>query len=171
MSIPKIIRKAGPYKRKYGILLEHLKPYQQRILFDNPLIKEDLKTDDQFVQILFKIADMEQSHKNKRKVYYNPYTETITTYEKILEQSQWVDWSCAICNSDMVSQMAHFKMDNFVCSKCTDAHNSDNGRIDPRIVDSSFEFHKYCRKRLIKEQKKFLQYVKYFEMGYKRGRL
>jgi hypothetical protein len=170
MSIPIIIRRAGPVKRKYGILTEYLKPYHIRLLNENPLVKDDLKTNDQFVKILFKMADMEQSHKHRHKFYYNQYTDTITTYEDIIEHSKWIDWSCAICNVEMLSMMADFSVCNFVCTKCEKAHNSNNGRIDPRIVDSSFEFHKYCRKLLIKEQKKFLLYIKYFETGYKRGR-
>ena len=123
------------------------------------------------MSILFKIADMEQSHKYKHKVYYNPYDDSISTYEKVIEQSQIIDWNCAICNDEIQSQEGEFSMSNFVCNKCKDAHNSDNNRIDPRIVDSSHEFHKYCRKRLMKEQRKFLQYIKYFETGYKRGRI
>jgi hypothetical protein len=58
MANYKIVRKGGPYKRKYGILLSNLKPYQAKILFDNPLISESAK-DDQFVLILFRLADME----------------------------------------------------------------------------------------------------------------
>jgi len=166
--IPQIIRRTGPWKSKCGIMLKNLKPYQQRILLENELLKEDFKTDDAFVGILFKIADMEQSHTYKHKLYYNPYTETVTTYEEVLEQSQWHEWSCAICNHDIQAKMAEFDIGNFVCVHCKDAHNSDNGRIDPRIVDSSFEFHKFCRDLLIKEQKRFLQFIKYFEKGHKR---
>lgn len=160
----------GKKKRKYGIILENIDPWYQKVLFENPLIKEDLKTDDQFVQVLFKIAEMERAHKVKDKLYYNPYIEEITYYDDIIEHSKLIDWNCAICNVDIKSEIGNFKMDNFICSKCKNAHNSTNKRIDPRIVESSFEFHKYCRKQLIKDQKRFLKYVKHFETGYKRGR-
>ncbi len=53
MALPKIVRKLGPFKRKHGISLDNLKPYQQKILFDNPLIK-DSASDDQFISILFR---------------------------------------------------------------------------------------------------------------------
>ena len=72
MGLPKIVRKGGPYKRKFGIVLKHLKPYHQRILIDNPLIEED-SDDDQFLQILFRLADIDKSKKTDRKFYYNPY--------------------------------------------------------------------------------------------------
>lgn len=170
MNIPKIERKAGPYKRKYGILLEHLKPWHAAVLFNNPLVKEDLKTDDQFVQVLFRIAEMEKSHKRKHKVYFNPYTNDVTSYKEVIEESQQLDWNCAICNDEIQSTIAEFNIKNFICKKCKDAHNTTNKRIDPRIVDSSSEFHKYCRKRLIKEQKRFLKYVKHFETGYRKGK-
>lgn len=170
MPIPKIIRKAGPNRRKYGILLDGLDPWYQRVLFDNPLIKEELKVDDQFVQVLFKIADMERSHKRKHKMYYNPYTEEITDYSEVLEQSLLIDWNCAICRTSIQSEVANFKIANFICNKCKKSHNKTNKRIDPRIVDSSSEFHKFCRDQLIREQKRFLKYVKHFETGYQKGK-
>ena len=37
-------------------------------------------------------------------------------------------------------------------------------------VQSSFEFHKKCRKILLKEQKRFLKYIKHFESGYQKGK-
>jgi hypothetical protein len=166
----KIIRSNGGTKnRKYQILLEDIDPWYQRVLFENPLIKEDLKTDDQFVQVLFKIAEMERAHKVKHKLYYNPYVEEITEYSDIISESSLIDWNCAICNNSIKSEVSNFKIGNFTCKKCKNAHNSTNKRIDSRIVDSSFEFHKYCRNQLIKEQKRFLKYIKHFETGYTRG--
>jgi hypothetical protein len=161
--------KGGKAKRKYNIVLDNIDPWYQKVLFENPLIKEYLKTDDQFVQILFKMAEMERAHKVKNKVYYNPYLEEITAFEDIEIHSNLIDWNCAICNTEIQSNIANFKIDNFTCNKCKNAHNSTNKRIDPRIVDSSFEFHKFCRNQLIKDQKKFLKYIKHFEMGYTRG--
>jgi hypothetical protein len=161
--------KGGKTKRKCNIVLDNIDPWYQRVLFENPLIKEYLKTDDQFVQILFKMAEMERAHKVRNKVYYNPYIGEITEFDDIEIQSNLINWNCAICNTEIESQIANFKISNFICKKCKNSHNSTNKRIDPRIVDSSFEFHKFCRKQLIKDQKKFLKYIKHFEMGYKRG--
>lgn len=171
MSIYKIVRQQGPHKNRHGIKLSTVKPYLHKILFDYGLIDEYLKTDDQFVSVLFKIAEMELSCKRKNKLYHNPYNDEITTYDEVIEQSNLIKWNCAICNIEIESKIAEFDINNFVCNDCRDSHNSDNSKIDPRIVDSSFEFHKMCRKKLIKEQKKFLQYVKYFETGYTRGRI
>lgn len=171
MKENKFIRQTGPFKSKYGIRLDSIEPHQKKILLENELIKDDLISDDQFVSILFKIAEMEQSQKNTRKLFLNPYNNKITTYEKVIEQSKIIDWSCAICKKSISSEIANFSIDNFTCKKCKNVHNSTNKSIDPRIVDSSFEFHSVCRKKLIKEQKKFLKYIKYFEKGYKRGRL
>lgn len=171
MSIYKIIRKQGPFKHRHGISIENLKRYHKSILYDHDLIADDLKKDDQFVSVLFKIADMEHSLKYKDKFFLNPYNNKITLYEDVIEQSQQLEWSCAICQVNMPAKMSDFSINNFVCKNCKDSHNSNNTRIDPRIVDSSFEFHQLCRKKLLKEQRKFLKYIKYFETGYKRGRL
>jgi len=164
MSNPQIKRNGN------RIYFKNVKPYQKRVIRENPLLKNRIADDDQFILILFKIADMERSHKMKSKLYYNPYSERITDYNEILDFSRLIEWNCAICNAEIQSEISNFKIENFVCKKCKGAHNTNNKRMDPRIVESSFLFHKNCRDILLKEQKRFLKYVKHFESGYKKGK-
>lgn len=166
MAVPKITRKSGPYKRKFGILLENLKPYQQKILFDNPLIKESSE-DDQFMQILFRLADMDISKKTERKIYYNPYKDIISDYKQIESDSRYIDWNCAICKASIKSKMSEFDIDNFLCKDCHDSHGSHNKvtTVDVRIVESSFKFRKHCRKNLLKEQRSYMNYIGKFKRG------
>lgn len=164
MSEPQFIRRGDK------IFFKNVKPYQKRVIRENPLLKDKIKDDDQFILVLFKIADMERSHKMKNKLYYNPYTEEITEYSDVLGFSRLIEWKCAICTKDIQSEISNFSIENFVCKKCKGAHNTTNKRMDPRIVESSFMFHRHCRNILIKEQKRFLKYVKHFESGYKKGK-
>lgn len=166
MPLPKIVRKAGPYKRKYGIHLEHLKPYQAKILYNNPLSAKHFMTDDQFTLILFKIADLEIINRNENKVYYNPYRDIISDeYEEIIEDSKKINWHCAICKEDIKSIISEFNVGNLICDTCFETHGKTK-IIDSRIVAASIEFRKHCKDLLIKEQKGYLKYVRKFERGY-----
>ena len=71
MALPKIIRKRGSNRSRHGISLDPLPDYYKSILLDNSLSAENFKTDDQFVNVIFKIAEMERSGKAKNKFYYN----------------------------------------------------------------------------------------------------
>ena len=167
MANYKIVRKGGPYKRKYGILLSNLKPYQTKILFDNPLISESAK-DDQFVLILFRLADMEISKKTNRKIYYNPYKDIASDYKQIETDSTYTDWKCSICTTPIKSIISEFNIDNFLCDDCKETHGSHNvvKHVDSRIVESSFKFRKHCRTLLLKQQRSFMNYINKFKKGY-----
>lgn len=164
MSLPVIVRKMGPYKRKWGILLSTLKPYQIKLLFDNPLISKS-SADDQFLQIIFRLADMDICKKTNRKIYYNHYNDIVSDYDQILHDSQYIEWSCAICKVFIKSKISEFDIDNLICKECHKTHGSHNKftTIDSRIVEHSIKFRKHCRSLLIKQQKGFMKYVNKFE--------
>ena len=164
MSLPQIIRKKGPYHRKFGIFLDNLKPYQRDLLKKNLLLR-DFAGDDQFILILFKLEEMSIVAKRNDKLYYNPYKDIITSFEEIQRDSQIVDWKCAICGDDIKSIIAEFDIKNLVCDQCGEAHNTKNKIIDSRIVKSSIEFRKYCKSYLLEDQKSYLSYAKKFEKG------
>jgi len=52
------------------------------------------------------------------------------------------------------------KVENFVCNKCSESHNSSNKRIDKRIINSSVNFIKHCKSLLKGEQREFMTYVR-----------
>lgn len=169
MTLPKIIRKSGPYKTRFGILLENLKPYQKNILLDNPLLKDSAKSD-QFVLILFKLANIEINKKNTRKLFFNPYKNTISNYKQIEKDSKLIDWHCAICNDNIKSEISEFYLENFLCNKCKKTHSTKSKFIDARILENSIKFRKHCKKILLKEQRKFINYIKKFKKEFKSKR-
>lgn len=168
MSLPKIIRKGGPYKTRFGIRIEDLKPFQRKILYDHPLLSVSAR-DDQFLLILFRLADMDISKKTNRKIYYNHYADTITEYDQLLTDSNYIDWTCAICNDAIKSEMSEFNIDNLLCNTCKETHGSINKSttVDSRIVEHSIKFRKFCRSFLMKQQKSFIKYVNKFENSIK----
>ncbi len=149
----------GWYKRRHGILLENLPPSKQRLLLENHFMKW-LDSDPQTFEIIFKIEDMHEHEKNPNKILWNPFRETFTTIKEVEADSNLIDWNCSICSSPIKTRMDSKKIENFVCKKCSEAHNSRNKKVDQRIIDSSIKFTKHCKSLLKSEQREFLSYVR-----------
>ena len=149
----------GWYKRRHGILLENLPPLKQKLLLDNNYLKW-LDSDTQAFEVIFKVEDMNEHEKNPNKILWNPFRETFTTLKEVEADSNLIDWNCAICKTDIQSRMNSKKIENFVCNKCSEAHNSRNKRVDQRIIDSSVDFTQHCKSLLKGEQREFITYVR-----------
>lgn len=154
----------GWYKRRHGILLENLPPLKQRLLLENHFMKW-LDSDPQTFEIVFKIEDMHEHEKNPNKILWNPFRETFTTIKEVEADSNLIDWTCAICPSPIKTRMDSKKVENFVCKKCSEAHNSRNKRVDQRVIDSSINFTKHCKSLLKGEQREFLTHIRRSSKG------
>jgi hypothetical protein len=119
-----------------------------------------LGSDVQAFEIIFKVEDMNDHEKNVNKVIWNPFRETFTTLKAIEKDADLIDWHCAICKTSIKSRMDSKKVENFVCSKCSKAHSSQNRSVDGRIINTSIEFTKHCKHLLKKEQSEFMTYAR-----------
>lgn len=164
------VRSYGFHRGLYGIRFKELKPYQVRFLEDNPLIREHASHDDRYVQALFKILEYETHHKDHLKLYYNVYTDRVSSYEEILEDSKRINWKCSICRCEIKSEMGDFNVGNFLCGTCNKSHGISTDIIDDRILESSVQFRKYCQDILVGQQKSYLKYIKKFEAGVKKSK-
>ncbi len=149
----------GWYKRRHGILLENLPPLKQKLLLENNHMKW-LDSDTQVFEVIFKVEDMNEHEKNPNRILWNPFRETFTNIKELEKDSDIVDWNCAVCKVEIKSRMDSKKVENFVCKKCSEAHNSRNKRVDKRIIDSSVRFLKHCKSLLKGEQREFMTYVR-----------
>ncbi len=154
----------GWYKRRHGILLENLPPLKQRFMIENNYLKW-LDSDTQAFEIIFKVEDMNEHEKNPNRILWNPFRETFTNIKELEKDSDVVDWNCGICKVEIKSRMDSRKVENFVCNKCSDAHNSRNKRVDQRIIDSSIKFTQHCKSLLKGEQREFMTYVRRSSKG------
>jgi len=154
----------GCYKRRHGILLENLPPLKQRFMIENNYLKW-LDSDTQAFEIIFKVEDMNEHEKNPNRILWNPFRETFTNIKELEKDSDVVDWNCGICKVEIKSRMDSRKVENFVCNKCSDAHNSRNKRVDQRIIDSSIKFTQHCKSLLKGEQREFMTYVRRSSKG------
>ena len=154
----------GWYKRRHGILLENLPPLKQKLLLENNHMKW-LDSDVDAFGIIFKVEDMNEHEKNPNRILWNPFRETFTNIKELEKDSDLVDWNCGICKAEIKSRMDSKKVENFVCNKCSDAHNSRNKRVDQRVIDSSIKFTKHCKSLLKGEQREFLTYIRRSSKG------
>ena len=154
----------GWYKRRHGILLENLPPLKQKLLLENNHMKW-LDSDVDAFEIIFKVEDMNEHEKNPNRILWNPFRETFTNIKELEKDSDLVDWNCGICKIEIKSRMDSKKVENFVCNKCSESHNSSNKRIDKRIIDSSVKFMKHCKSLLKGEQREFMTYVRRSSKG------
>jgi len=149
----------GWYRRRHGILLENLPPSKQRFMVENDYLKW-LDPDPQTYEIIFKVEDMNDHEKNPNKILWNPFRETFTTIKEVEADSNVIGWNCAICSTEIKARMDSKKIENFVCSKCSEAHNSRNKRVDQRVIDSSVNFTKHCKSLLKGEQREFITHIR-----------
>lgn len=154
----------GWYKRRHGILLENLPPLKQKLLLENNHMKW-LDSDTQVFEVIFKVEDMNEHEKNPNRILWNPFRETFTNIKELEKDSDIIDWNCAVCKVEIKSRMDSKKIENFVCKKCSEAHNSRNKRVDQRIIDSSVRFLKHCKSLLKGEQREFMTYVRRSSKG------
>ena len=149
----------GWYRRRHGILLENLPPSKQQLILDNHFFKF-LNNDTQALEVIFKVEDLNDHEKSLKKLYWNPFRSTFNTLKEIGEDMGYLEWSCAICKTDIKAKMSYKKVENLVCTKCQKVHHSKNQVIDQRIIASSTKFLKACKMLFKGEQKEFLTYVK-----------
>ena len=155
----KIIRRNfGWFKRKFDIIFDPLKSHHHTILRENNFIRR-YSEDDQFIQIVLRIADMEQQNKNLQFFWYNPIKDEVTTKKEIEDASKEVIWDCAICEEEIIARMDDFSPGNFLCEGCKDAFEKTR-RVDERIKESSVRFTKYCTKLLKRQQKDYMLFLK-----------
>ena len=154
----------GWYKRRHGILLENLPPLKQKLLLENNHMKWIDSEVDAF-EIIFKVEDMNEHEKNPNRILWNPFRETFTNIKELEKDSDLVDWNCGICKTEIKSRMDSKKVENFVCNKCSESHNSSNKRVDQRIIDSSINFTKRCKTLLKGEQREFMTYIRRSSKG------
>jgi len=154
----------GWYKRRHGILLENLPPLKRKLLLENNHMKW-LDSDVDAFEIIFKVEDMNEHEKNPNRILWNPFRETFTNIKELEKDSDLVDWNCGICKIEIKSRMDSKKVENFVCNKCSESHNSSNKRVDQRIIDSSINFTKRCKTLLKGEQREFMTYIRRSSKG------
>lgn len=154
---PHIKRTGGPYPRnRFGVCYEGLSRQQRRLLLENPLLKERAQ-DDQFLQILFEVSRY-KNQTSKNRYYYDWSTGDFMKMDKLHENYDMIDWTCALSGEPILSNINNFNVENFVHPGYHDTLGGD--MVDGKILKSSLAFKEHVKKLLMNEQQEFMRLAK-----------
>tara|TARA_B110000259_G_scaffold29989_1_gene32429 strand:+ start:28848 stop:29336 length:489 start_codon:yes stop_codon:yes gene_type:complete len=155
MSI-RIEKTGGPWPaNRYGIILKYLPRFLRKFLIIHRNLAKH-SDDDQFMECVLKMQKPKST--TSTKIYWDMRTDTAHS-EKGLERSyNTVNWLCAISLKPIKAKFMNFDLKNFIHSEYYDV--LDAPMIDSRILKSSVEFRKKCKKLLLAEREEFLKLAK-----------
>ncbi len=155
---PKIsIRDWGKAPRKHGIMLKYLTHEQKRFLLENDHLKF-ISRNKKSISAIFHIFFQEQLRKDDRAALHNPFSGTFTNRHQLDKDSQFIEWNCAICKTEIKSSMIDYSPANFLCNVCKEAHRNSK-RVDSRIKNNSLKFTEKCKSILTRDQLEFLKFI------------
>jgi len=155
MSI-RIEKTGGPWPaNRYGIILKHLPRFLRKFLITHRNLAK-WSDDDQFMECVLRMQRPRST--TSTKIYWDMRTDTALS-EKGLECSyNTVEWYCAISLKPIKAKFMNFDLKNFIHSEYYDVLEAP--MIDSRILKSSVEFRKKCKKLLLAEREEFLKLAK-----------
>ena len=145
---------------RYGIKLDGLPRSIRQFLIENRSLNE-WANDVQFLEQIIRIESNNLKLKNstkRNKLYFDCTTETPVPMDDLVESYDTVEWTCAISMKPIQSKFNNFSLENFIHPEYLDVLEAP--MVDSRILKSSIEFRKYCKKLLLEEQKEFMRVIK-----------
>lgn len=153
-----ITRTAGPNPRnRYGIILAPLTKFFRQFLVEHRHIKR-WSDDDQFVHCVLRMQKPPVKNVTLLKKYWDNTTQSMVDKETLHQNCNIVDWQCAVSLKPIKAKFMNFDLENFVHPEYYDVLKAP--MIDSRILKSSIEFRKECKKLLLDERQEFLKLAK-----------
>ena len=92
------------------------------------------------------------------KKYWDHTNGKLVDRATLYDNCNLIDWICAVSLKPIKAKFMNFDLENFVHSEYHDALKAP--MIDSRILKSSIEFRKKCKKLLLDERQEFLRLAK-----------
>tara|TARA_R100001230_G_C5557451_1_gene83128 strand:- start:76 stop:567 length:492 start_codon:yes stop_codon:yes gene_type:complete len=157
----KIERSNNPKQaHRYNIKLKGLPTTLRRFLIEHRNL-DRWKGNMQFMEQILRIQEKQLKLKNtvlRDKFYYDWVNSKPVKMEELIDSYNIVDWYCAISRKPIKAKFNNFQLENFVHPEYSDVLKAP--MVDSRILKSSIEFRKYCKKLLLEDQQEFLRIVK-----------
>jgi hypothetical protein len=155
MSI-RIEKTGGPWPaNRYGIVLKYLPRFLRKFLITQRNLAK-WSDDDQFMECVLKIQ--RPNSRTNTKIYWDVINDRAID-EKGLERSyNTIDWYCAISLKPIRARFMNFDLKNFIHPEYYDVLEAP--MVDSRILKSSVDFRKKCKKLLLAEREEFLKLAK-----------
>jgi len=145
---------------RYQVRLDGLPRSMRKFLIENRSLNEWAGN----IQFLEQILRMENKKIHSKtnvlvnKLFFDRTTGEPMLMENLIKSYDTVDWFCAISRKPIKARFNNFQLENFVHPEYSDVLS--NPMVDSRILKSSVEFRKYCKKLLLEDQQEFLRIVK-----------
>lgn len=153
-----IRRTNGPNPRnRYGIILAPLQKSHRKFLVEHRHIKE-WSDNDQFVKCVLTMYRSNNISQDNLKFYWDHENEMVVDKETLHSNYNTIDWICAISLKPIKAKFMNFDLENFIHPEYRDV--LDAPMVDSRILKSSIEFRKECKKLLLNERQEFLKLAK-----------
>jgi len=153
-----ITRTAGANPRnRYGIILAPLSKFFRKFLVEHRHIRR-WADDDQFVGCVLRMQKPPVASVILAKKYWDHSNEVLVDLATLYDNCNTVDWQCAISLKPIKAKFMNFDLQNFIHPEYHDVLKAP--MIDSRILKSSIEFRKKCKKLLLEEREEFLKLAK-----------
>jgi hypothetical protein len=153
-----IKRTAGPNPRnRFGIILAPLAKFYRKFLIEHRHIKRWSESD-QFVGCVLRMQKPPVSSVALTKKYWDHENYKLVDLATLHDNCNTIDWICAVSLKPIRAKLMNFDLKNFIHPEYYDV--LDAPMIDSRILKSSIEFRKKCKKLLLEEREEFLRLAK-----------
>jgi hypothetical protein len=153
-----ITRTSGPNPRnRYGIILAPLTKLFRKFLVEHRHIKRWAE-DDQFVSCVLRMQKPPVKNVTLIKKYWDYTNDQLVDLNTLYNNCNLVDWTCAVSLKPIKAKFMNFDLENFIHPEYHDVLKAP--MIDSRILKSSIEFRKKCKKLLLEEREEFLKLAK-----------
>ena len=155
MSI-RIEKTGGPWPaNRYGIVLKYLPRFLRKFLITHRNLAK-WSDDDQFMACILKIQ--RPNSRTNTKIYWDIVTDRPLSEQGLERSYNTIDWYCAISLKPIKAKFMNFDLKNFIHSEYYDVLEAP--MVDSRILKSSVEFRKKCKKLLLEQRAEFLKLAK-----------
>ncbi len=153
-----ISRTSGPNPRnRYGIILAPLAKFFRKFLVDHRHIRR-WSDNDQFVQCVLRMQKPPVKNVTLTKKYWDHTNGKLVDLATLYNNCNVIDWICAVSFKPIQAKFMNFDLENFLHPEYYDVLKAP--MIDSRILKSSIEFRKKCKKLLLEEREEFLKLAK-----------
>lgn len=150
----KIERSTNPKGTRFGIVLKVLpKSFRHFLIRHKNLYR--WAEDNQFIECALKIQKPPVKNSASLKFYWDRENSLVVDKSTLEKNYNQVDWVCAVSGKPIKAKFMNFDLENFVHSEYHDVLKAP--MVDSRILKSSIEFRKECKKLLLEERQEFLR--------------
>lgn len=138
---------------RHGVILKYLpKSFRQFLIKHRHMYRWSESS--QFIECALKLQRPPVKNSSVLKIYWDWEAGAAVDKQTLENNYNMIDWVCALSGKPIRSKFMNFDLENFVHPEYHDVLKAP--MVDSRILKSSIEFRKKCKKLLLDERQEFL---------------